>query len=126
MRALAVVALSVMISSAAALADAPAPVEEVRNPPSSVYVQQGYGCLVGASAGAVASAVSVGLDAGTSVAVGCLAGAAAAPAATELYNRYRVEAALFLNSHVRYAANRAISYLAYWLNPDTAEPDTAP
>jgi hypothetical protein len=50
-------------------------------------------------------------------ALGCGIGAATAPAASDAYEKYRIQRAIFINRVVRPATNRAFDYVESWLDP---------
>jgi len=116
MRHLATFTLISWLAGAPALAAAPQ--AELRAAPNNVPLQMGYGCAIGGASGALLSLLgTVGTAALPATAFGCGVGAAAAPAAADFYERYRLQAAIFVNQALRPAANRALDYLEGWLDP---------
>jgi hypothetical protein len=103
------------------------PQQELRAGPSEV-MQRSYGCAIGGATGAVLSiAGSAGLGFVPATGIGCGVGALAAPAVSDMYDRWHLQAALVINSQVRPAVNRAFDYFEYWLGDgaEAADIDTA-
>jgi hypothetical protein len=94
------------------------PQQEMRAVPNNVPLQRGYGCVVGGATGATLSILgTIGTAVLPATALGCGIGAAAAPAASDAYEKYRIEGAIFINQVVRPATNRALDYVESWLDP---------
>jgi hypothetical protein len=112
-------AIGLVLSLAvSATAFAAGPQDKMYAAPNKLPQQLGYGCAIGGTTGAALSILgTVGITIVPATAIGCGVGATAAPAAANLYERYRLDAAIFVNQAVRPLTNRALDYVESWLDP---------
>jgi hypothetical protein len=113
------IAIGLVLSLAvSAAAFASGPQDEMYAAPNKLPQQLGYGWAIGGTTGAALTILeTVGITIVPATAIGCGVGAAAAPAAASLYERYRLDAAIFVNQAVRPLTNRALDYVESWLDP---------